>query len=337
VKKEKPVTMGDIAKAMGVSTVTVSKVFADKDGVSEDLRERIKAKATEMNYRYNSMPKLMREGKTYNVGIIISKRFLDDVYAFYWTFYQKILLALQSKKYYGILEVVSGEDEENLKIPALIAEKKVDGLMVLGQMNKEYLKKLEKAQEPRVFMDFYNKNRNVIMADNFFGSYLITDYLIQNGHRDIIFVGSIFATESILDRYLGFCKALIEHRLDSRDRVINDRDGDGKYIDIDLPEKLPTAFVCNNDEVAGRVIKKLKTLKIEVPKDISVTGFDNFDRKAAVGHGITTMEVDVDKMAKMATDVMLKSIDGVNETVPGRYLADCKLVIKDTVRNITED
>lgn len=80
------VKMSDIAKAMNISTVTVSKALADKDGVSEKLRAEIKEKAKELGYVYNRLPLLMREGITYNIGILISERFLG-AYSFYWEFY----------------------------------------------------------------------------------------------------------------------------------------------------------------------------------------------------------------------------------------------------------
>ena len=74
----KSVTMSDVAKAMGVSTVTVSKAITGKDGVSKDVREKIKAKASEMGYIYNLGSKLEKENKEYNIGILVAERFVND-------------------------------------------------------------------------------------------------------------------------------------------------------------------------------------------------------------------------------------------------------------------
>jgi LacI family transcriptional regulator len=64
----KNVTMNDIAIKLGISTVTVSKALSDKDGVGAELREKIKDTAGELGYRYNSLAKGMKEGKSYNIG-----------------------------------------------------------------------------------------------------------------------------------------------------------------------------------------------------------------------------------------------------------------------------
>ena len=82
--KKKSVTMSDIAKAMDISTVTVSKALGDKDGVSDELREKIKQKANEMGYRFSYTSKSSKEGFTFNISIVVAKHFINDASAFYW-------------------------------------------------------------------------------------------------------------------------------------------------------------------------------------------------------------------------------------------------------------
>ena len=85
---KKTVTMSDIAKAMNVSTVTVSKALGDREGVSESLRERIKQKATEMGYRIHTGGRTLKDGLTYNIGIVVAKHFISEPSAFYWIMYK---------------------------------------------------------------------------------------------------------------------------------------------------------------------------------------------------------------------------------------------------------
>ena len=77
------VKMSDIARELGVSTVTVSKALNGKDGVSSDLRKLITLKAADMGYVYNSLPRNMRTGRNYNIGIVISEKYLG-IASFYW-------------------------------------------------------------------------------------------------------------------------------------------------------------------------------------------------------------------------------------------------------------
>lgn len=95
---------------------------------------------------------------------------------------------------------------------------------------------------PKLFLDFYDEHAAIdsIVTDNFYGAYEITNYLIQCGHRDIAYVGNIYSTSSIQDRYLGYYKSLLEHGMVFEDRLLlNDRDEHGRYIDIVFPEKCP--------------------------------------------------------------------------------------------------
>lgn len=330
----KNVTMKDIASRLGISTVTVSKAISDKDGVSEELKDKIKSVAEEMGYRYNSLAKGMKEGKSYNVGIIVADRYIkDDGDAFYLKMYQSVVKALSRVNYYGIMEIVSSESERKLVIPNIISDNKVDGVIILGQMNYEYVTLIKNCAIPLVFLDFYDELLDIdaIISDSFYGSYLITNYLISKGHKDIGFVGNIFSTSSILDRYLGYYRALISNSLKVKDEwIIRDRSDEGLYIDFVLPEKMPTAFVCNNDKVAYLFIKKLKNLGYDIPKDISIVGFDNDIISGLSSPKLTTVEVDIAMMTESAVDAMIRKIKGDKHSI-GRKVISGKLIIRDSV------
>ena len=94
---KKSVTMSDIAAELGVSTVTVSKALGDKDGVSEELRQRIKQKANEMGYRLNYSSKTAKDSFTYNISVVVAKHFIHDASAFYWVVYRYIVELLQKQ------------------------------------------------------------------------------------------------------------------------------------------------------------------------------------------------------------------------------------------------
>ena len=149
-----------------------------------------------------------------------------------------------------MLEVVSNYDMDNLNQPKLIAEDRVDGIIVLGRPKKEYLKMLyQNKRVPMVFMDFYDDEEIVdsVVSAGFYGMYRMTDYLIKNGHTRIAYVGTIMYTESITDRYFGYCKALMEKGIEQRqDWVLNDRDySDGK-MGLDYKYTLPEDMQLHN-------------------------------------------------------------------------------------------
>lgn len=335
----KNVTMKDIAAQLDISTVTVSKALSDREGVSKELREKIKSVAEEMGYRYNSLAKGMKEGKSYNIGVVIADRFVkDDVDAFYLKMYHNVVKALSKANYYGIMEIVSARAEKELLIPNIISDNKVDGVIILGQMSSEYLAVIKKTSIPLVFLDFYDELLDVdsVIGDSFYGSYTLTNHVISRGHKEIGFVGNIFATSSILDRYLGYYKALITNKINLKEEwIVPDRGDDGEYIDFALPEKMPTAFVCNCDAVAYLFVKKLKKLGYKVPEDVSVVGFDNYIFASLSSPKITTVEVDVVMMAETTVGAVMRKIQGDSRSM-GRKVISGNLVIHDSVKLIAD-
>ncbi len=328
------IRLADIAEKMGVSTVTVSKALADKDGVSEELRERIKQSAIDMGYRFKSAGKMHKAGSTGNIGVLIPSRFFGKNSSFYWVLYNDVALSLLQHDYYCIMEILSPEDESAHRMPRMIQERKVDGVIILGQCSEPYIEYFTEQYANFVLLDFYNGNHNYdsVTTDNFYCMYMMTLYLIKLGHKKIGFVGTFKSTTSIQDRYMGYLKAMMEHDLEvSKSDVIDDRDQDGHLLPLVLPKKLPTAFVCNNDEAAATLIRQLRSEGYSVPEDISVVGFDNYLRMPIPELGITTVEVDTVGMARTAVDLILKKLSK-RPYNKGRNSIGGKIILKDTVK-----
>lgn len=340
---KKSVTMSDIAKIMNVSTVTVSKALGDRDGVSVELRERIKQKATEMGYRVHAGFHGAKDGLTYNIGIIVAKHFISDASSFYWIVYRNIVELLQNQNYYGMLEVIDNKSmtDPNAveEVPNTVLDHKVDGLIVLGQLSEDYINRLMQHNLPTVFLDFYGSREDVdsVLSDSFYGAYMLTSHLIENGHRRIGFLGSISSTSSIQDRYLGYYKALLENRIPLRqDWVIADRSNESDiFPEFTLPNDMPTAFVCNCDETAYKLVNQLKAAGYSIPDDISVVGYDNHIYSTICNPRLTTIDVNSRVMSTEAVDIILHKIRDGNYR-RGRTLVTGKLVRRGSVKNLNE-
>ena len=295
----KAVKMADIAAIMGVSTVTVSKALSDQKGVSEELRIKIKKKAQEMGYRTVSSLNQERAKKnaSYTIGVIVADRFLDKYESFYWTLYQDVATAAVQRGCFTMLEVLQSEDENRMIMPKLLQERKTEGLVIIGRLKK--------------------------------------DYLVDMGHREIGFVGNVLATDSITDRYFGYMKSLYEHGVDvNKEWILNDRDPETGRSDegfaIRLPERMPTAFVCNNDAAAAMLVQTLERAGYQVPQDISVVGYDNYQPPGLCDVGITTYEVDMKEMARRTVKNMIRKISG-DHYRQGVYIVNGRRLCKESV------
>ena len=131
----KKTTMRDIAKAVGTSAVTVSKAISGKPGMSEKLRGKILRKAEEMGYKYPGQHKVQLQTNL-DIGILVPDRFFQAD-SFYSVMYKRLVLKLAGSCHFGLLELLSRETEEALELPNLVRTHRADGLILLGQPNKE--------------------------------------------------------------------------------------------------------------------------------------------------------------------------------------------------------
>lgn len=335
------VKMLDIATKLGVSVVTVSNALAGRDGVSEQMRKRICETAEKMGYkpsntksekRRMTIPKISK-----NVGILTSERFVGARGTFYWELTASISNQLSQMNVCTVYECVTAESERDGILPNMIIDGKVDGVIVIGQVHRSYIECLSKLTIPLIFVDFYDNRYKIdsVISDSFNGGYMLTDYLVSKGHRRIGFFGTLNATSSINDRYLGYIKCIMENELDFRiEWIIGDRNEKGILNEkIDFPDDMPTAFVCNCDETAFRVISALKTKGVRVPDDISVVGYDNYTVSSICIPTITTVEVDLAKMAEVSVGIMAKKLADPTYT-EGRRIISGRLIEKESVLDI---
>lgn len=334
----KGVRMSDIAQQLGVSTVTVSKALAGQKGVSEEMRERIKALAEELGYKAPASARGDTK-RSYNIGVIMGEVYTEKYATFYWEFYQKINTCAVQENCYVILEVLDSVREKELEEPKIVQENKIDGLIILGCIQTKYLQMLKKkCRVPVVYMDFYDKQlqEDCVISNSFYGAYHMTNYLFRMGHKEIGYVGTVLSTESIMDRYLGYLKSLMEHGVQLReDWVLNDRGESNIYCydTIPLPRELPTAFVCNSDLTASKMVKTLQEAGYRVPEDISLVGYDDWLYPGLCDVGITTYSVNMTKMAEMGIDLLVRRIGGDNSR-SDMQIIEGDIVVRESVTRL---
>lgn len=336
----KNVTMRDIGRALGVSAVSVSKALAGKSGVSEEMRARIEQKAQEMGYRYDLVPKQPRKDRQ-DVGILVPEGFFDVSASFYGSLCRKVSQKITEIGCFAALEILSDADERACVCPSIVDCGRVDVLIILGQVSRKYIRMLESfsSKVPYVCLDFYDEQStaNSVVSDGMYGSYRLTSHLIHMGHTQIAFLGSILSTSSIMDRYLGYYRSMLQHDLPIHaDWLIPDRDDKSIFASFALPNPLPTAIVCNCDLAAYSLIHRLQEQGIRVPEDVSVVGFDDYSEIAGAVPKLTTYAVDQDAMASQVVSLVQDSLAGAI-THNGRIVTRGNIIYRDSVRDLTKD
>lgn len=332
----KNVTLADIAAKVGVSTVAVSKALSGKPGVSDDLRNKIKHVSDQMGYVSSSSGKASI-AETGNIGVIVPENYYGYSISFYGQMYEKVVRALYNNGYFGILELLTKEDEKEGNLPKVMLDEKVDGLILLGQMEEDYITKMVQQTElPVFFLDTYipAASFDTVISDGYYGMYMLTNYLISQGHRKIAFVGSVDGTSSITDRFWGYRRALRENHINFEEEwEIPDRYENGKTF-----EKILTttdgmdAYACNCDFTARVLIQNLEEVGVSVPEDVSVVGFDDFLPVGMEMYAdrITTYGVDIERMAEVCVKSLIRKIKH-KKYVEGIQIVTGKVVLKSSV------
>lgn len=323
----KKVTMQDIADQVGVSRMTVSKCFQNNDDISVEMKNKIMDVARKLGYVY-------RKPVRHRVLVLVSEVFLEKTEDFYNSLYKSL------NEFSGLnniaLSLVVVRRSEGLKDILSEDFESANAVIILGQQPLRTIQKIKEYKLPTICVDFYYRNSGLdtISCNNFQASYNLTSYLIENGHKQIAFVGNLNATNSINDRYLGYYKALLEAGIELNEEYrIDDRNDKGEIINLNLPKKLPTAFVCNNDHIAYLLIQQLKKQNVQVPEEISVVGFDDVIYSSISEPKITTMRVTRSYMAEQAIKLLLRRIKNPSAEIRN-ITVECKLIERESVAEV---
>ena len=334
--RRKGVRLEQIAEEVGASIVTVSNALNDRKGVSEELRKKIKKTAEEMGYQVNTAA-AGKKKTSYVIGVIVAERYVKEFPSFYMDIYKRIAQECTKRGSMTILEVVDAAKESLEYSFAAFQGTDVAGIIIIGEMNRDYVSEVKKIYHiPIVCVDFYDVDENMdyIVTDSYGGMEQMTELLLQNGLRNLVFVGTPRATGSIMDRYLGFVKAMTKYGIEvGKEQLLYDRDENVyKYkMNVDLPESLPDGFVCNCDKTARMLIEKLTERKVKIPEDVSVVSFDHYYSQAEQGIELTTYENDEKVMANISVNTLIKRIEGGKQPA-GVRIVEGKIVHGNTVK-----
>jgi len=305
--KSEKTTMSDIAKALAISNISVSRALSGQDGVSEKLRSKILMKASEMGYlrpRNSSDKKIL---------VLHQKPFIQDS-SNYSHKIQSIEKALQTMGCEYDIEFVDKNRQEKLYLPNKVAKGTgFDGIIFIGGFENGYVEFVASKIKNLVFFTGYSP---AIDCDsvwyNFNNSgYKQCEYLIKKGHKRIGFIGSSSSAYLNKEKALGIELALEDHALPVRDNFFIYAEGsfEEKVKELIRSNEGPTAIICQWDYTAIKLIQYLYEAGVRVPEDLSVIGSGNTEMASLSIPALTTLEMHIDYACECAVELLLKRIE----------------------------
>lgn len=305
-------TMQDIADKVGVSKALVSLVFRKAPGPSEDTRQRVFAAADELGYRVNRTAALMTARRSHLIGVIANIR-----NNFHAEMVEYVVESADAAGYEVVLGAVTPTHGEAKVIDTLL-DFRCEGVVLLGPESGGDVLNALGLRLPTVVVGsrVTSSSLDVVRAADGRGIAAVVDHLVDLGHRRIVHVsggsGLIAA-----DRRNGYLRAMRRHGIAQDAAVV---DGDfTEHAGVAAAEKLlgedlPTAIVCVNDRVAIGVLDVLRRDGIDVPGQVSVTGYDD-SMLAQLGHiNLTTVSQQPRDQAKSAVAAVVERLDGGRTT-----------------------
>lgn len=336
-------TIRDIARVTNVSCTTVSNVIHGKDNrVSAATIKKINDAIKELGYIPNMSARSLVSNSSKVIGFVnhtitIKKaNFMED--PFHSTSIGAIEQALRENGYYLMLRTIETAEE----LLTFLRTWNVDGLFFTGIFQDHFFDVLSSLNTPIVLIDSYANHSafcNVGLTD-FEGSYDITKYLIDHGHKRIAFASPSIKDGGVLqERFLGYKAALTEHQIPFEKSLVfvQEMDIDScRLVSRDIcahPDI--TAVVASADVMAAGIMAGLQELGKKIPEDISIVGFDDISLCQMVSPPLTTVHQDIGLKGRLATELMLQLLDG--KKVPDTHpVLPTRLVERQSVRFISE-
>ncbi|WP_086559627.1 LacI family DNA-binding transcriptional regulator [Streptomyces africanus] len=324
--------MADVAEKAGVSRALVSIIFRNQAGASQETRERVLRVADEIGYRPDSAARLLARGRSRTLGVM---------FTVHQTFHTDLITGIYPEAerlgYDVLLSGATHGRSEAKAVEALLSHR-CEAVILLGpDADPAYLAELGQRtvtvsisrRVPQAHVDFVHsaEGKGVRQA---------MDHLVELGHRRIVHIDGGRGPGSA-ERRRAYRAAMRRHGLADRARVIPGEHTEESGIETgrlllaerDSGQPLPTAVLAGNDRCAMGLLMALTRAGVEVPRDLSVVGYDDSHLSHLMPIGLTTVRQDASLMAEHAVRFAVERLEN-RELPPREAVLDPKLVVRGT-------
>lgn len=308
------ITIEDVARAAGVSAMTVSRVINRGDNVRESTRAAVLEAVKGLNYSPNTAARILAAGEAVHIGLL----YANPSAAYLSQFLIGALHAARSAGVHLVIESCETDDtEEQAEITRRLVASDVEGVVLPPPLSESVaiLVELEAMQIPVATVAMGSPRPESLNAriDDHSAAMEMTRHLLQLGHRSFGFIKGHPHHIASHDRFRGFCDALADAGLDLRDVAVEQgyfsyRSGliaGDRILSRDQP---PTAIFASNDDMAAATISVAHRRGFNVPEDVSIVGFDDTALATSVWPELTTVRQPISEMAEAALELLIADL-----------------------------
>lgn len=316
--KFEAVTIKDIAKALGLSTSTVSRALRDSYEISPETKKIVLEYAQKINYQPNPIALSLKERRSRSIGVIVCE--IAN------SFFSQVINGIESIAYNSGYNVIIAQSRESFERELMnlqyLTSRSIDGLIIsVSTETNDFtsFKQLHEKALPIVFFDRIvdDINTHKVIADNYKGAYEATIHLVKNGYDRIAILANAEVLSITKERLAGYRAALTDNSIEPRDAYVKYchhggmilSEVEGAMNDLLSLEERPDAIFASADKLTTGCLRILKARQIDVPGEIALTGFSNTDLTELLQPSLTVVKQPAFEMGEVAMQFLIQLIE----------------------------
>lgn len=331
-------TIKDIASMTGLGLATISS-YLNGGNVREKNREKIEAAIRELNFEVNEVARGLKTNRTHTIGVVIPE--LNNIFCA--QIISDMEDILRRKGYATIVCDCRTDQELEREAVDFLYRKRVDGIINIPvDATGAHLKQFASARRPIVVIDrkLSEVSCDSVLVDNRDAAKKAVDILIQNGHRNIGMVNGPGDVYTARERYFGYAEALRGAGLSVDDALVVSSDytikGAVAGVEAMLAEhpEVTALFAANYETTIGTMIV-LNERGVEIPREMSVIGFDNREFARALHPALTIIAQPTEAIAQRAAKTMLSRLEYETQEPPMEYCLKTEIMMGKSVYKLS--
>lgn len=305
-------TIRDVAKLAEVSVSTVSLAFSNPGRVSARTLERIRSAATEVGYVADPLAQSLARGRSRMIGFVVGNvgnPFFGDIRRELETY------ALEHQHFVLITDSSGKTDRERDLIEHLIGLKIAGLALAPSSFGPDYVEFIRSIKVPMVCFDqkVAGIERDFVGSDNFLAGAMLTEHLLQLGHRRIAFIAGPQHMHTAAERYRGFVETMASAGVEVNPNYVVDGQftrsaGYEAAMRLLIQPERPTAILGANNAVALAALQAMQELGFNCPDDISLAMIDNVQWSSVITPRITMVVQDTLQLGNIIARRLLHRI-----------------------------
>ncbi|AYL99412.1 LacI family DNA-binding transcriptional regulator [Mucilaginibacter celer] len=334
---KKKLSIVDIANSLNISKTTVSFILngrAQEKRISEELVKRVLEYVKEVGYKPNSLAKSLRTGKSHIIGLLV-----QDISNHFFATIARQIEDLAYKNGYKI--IYSSTDNDTQKTQELITmfrERHVDGYIITPPDGiEDDISDLIRDGFPVVLFDRYLPSvpTDYVVVDNLFSTYNATQYLIDNGHKNIVFITYSSIQTQMIERLEGYEKAMHQSKLKTSVTEIDfyaSADSIVKLIlDFFEQNKDVDAILFGNNHLGKCGLKATRKAGKRVPEDIALIAFDDYELFELYTPAVTAIAQPISEIADNVINLLMERLNTTTEEQKKQHITlATELIVRDS-------